>query len=338
MYINTSGTGKFYVYYGVMKMEEKPRYSRVSDIISLLLLMQSKLNGVSLADIQEEFNVSRRTAERMRDSVLNILPQIEELETDERCKRWGFRNFSLSELVTFLPDEIASLEKLKNNCDELTGKDLQSVITKIKALNRRHIGKLEDEIELLLQSEGCAVRQAPVYKFDLNNVSVIRQGIKENFKISAEYKGRHKILSPLGLIFGEKVHLIAREEQKGSGEYNYLLHKLKNVKLTSEHFDADGFILQEFAQRSFGVYQGEIFDVKLKFSSEVAEDVLHYNFHPTQEILKQRDGSFIVTFKASGEKHIMWHLFKWGAAVEILEPEELKNKYREYLKEVLDKV
>ena len=57
-------------------MEEKPRYSRVSDIISLLILMQSKLNGVSLADIQEEFHVSRRTAERMRDSILNIMRRL----------------------------------------------------------------------------------------------------------------------------------------------------------------------------------------------------------------------------------------------------------------------
>ena len=60
-------------------MEEKPRYSRVSDIIDLIIFMLSKLNGVSLNDIQERFNVSRRTAERMRDSVLAILPQVDEI-------------------------------------------------------------------------------------------------------------------------------------------------------------------------------------------------------------------------------------------------------------------
>ena len=58
-------------------MEDKPRYSRVSDIIDLIIFMLSKLNGVSLNDIQERFGVSRRTAERMRDSVLSILPQVD---------------------------------------------------------------------------------------------------------------------------------------------------------------------------------------------------------------------------------------------------------------------
>ncbi len=335
MNINTSGNGNSYFYNGVMQMEEKPRYSRVSDIISLLLLMQSKLNGVSLADIQEEFHVSRRTAERMRDSILNIMPQIEEIETDDRCKRWGFRHFSLDEFVSFTPDEVAAIEKIKTDCDEITGRDLQSVINKIKTLNRRRINSMEDEVEFLLRSEGCAIRQAPVYKIDLNTVSIIRQAIREKLKVKAVYNGKNKILSPLGLIYGEKIHLIAREEGKGKGEYNYLLHKIKNVSLTREYFEDGGFNIKEFAKRSFGVYQGEIYEVKLRLSADAAEDVLHYNFHPTQEVVKQPDGSIIVTFKASGSKHIMWHLFKWGPAVEILEPQHLKEDYREYLKEVL---
>lgn len=67
-------------------MEDKPRYSRVSDIIDLIIFMLSKLNGVTLNEIQERFNVSRRTAERMRDSVLSILPQVDEIETEGRQK------------------------------------------------------------------------------------------------------------------------------------------------------------------------------------------------------------------------------------------------------------
>ena len=93
-------------------MDDKPRYSRVTDIIELIILMQSKVAGVSLNDIQEEFDVSRRTAERMRDSVLNLLPQVGEIPTDSRVKHWGFINYSMNELVSFSKDEIATLEKL----------------------------------------------------------------------------------------------------------------------------------------------------------------------------------------------------------------------------------
>ncbi len=320
-------------------MEDKPRYSRVSDIIDLIIFMLSKLNGVSLNDIQERFNVSRRTAERMRDSVLLILPQVDEIETDERCKRWGFINYTLNELVSFSNKDVAFLEKLKTNCDKLSEKELEEILVKIKALRYKGASQInESNVELLLQSEGYAVRQMQNYKVDLSVVSVIRQAIKESKKIKVEYKDKTRVLEPLGLIYGEKVPLIAREDAKGNGEYNYVLHKIKNVTLLNEKFDVKGFNLQEFSKKSFGVYFGEVYDVKLKFIPEAAEDVLNYNFHPTQKMKQQDDGSVIVTFKASGDKHIMWNLFKWGYAVEILAPKALKVKYKKYIDEIVERL
>ena len=316
-------------------MEDKPRYSRVSDILDLIIFMLSRFNGVSLNEIQERYNISRRTAERMRDAVLVSFSQVDEIETDDRCKRWGFTNYSLNELVTFSNEDIALLENLKKTCDNLSQAEIENIVIKMKALKHKFT-KIDDEkIELILQSEGYAIRQTQNFKVDLAQVSVIRQAIKEKKKLQAEYHDKIRILEPLGLIYGEKVHLIARESQKG--EYNYVLHKLKNVKLTNETFDSKDFNLQEYSQKSFGVYFGEIYDVKLKFIPEAAEDVMNYNFHPTQKINLQDDGSVIVTFKASGDKHIMWNLFKWGNSVEILAPKELKYKYRQYLNSIIIK-
>ena len=60
-------------------MQDKPRYSRVSDILDLAIFMQSKSLGITISDIMERYNVSRRTAERMRDSLLNIFSSIDEI-------------------------------------------------------------------------------------------------------------------------------------------------------------------------------------------------------------------------------------------------------------------
>ena len=62
--------------------------------------------------------------------------------------------------------------------------------------------------------------------------------------------------------------------------------------------------MKEYSEKSFGVYQGEV----------------------------------IVNFKASGDKHIMWNLFKWGYAVEILAPIALKSKYKAYIEDVMKKL
>ena len=316
-------------------MDDKPRYSRVTDIIELIILMQSKVAGVSLNDIQEEFDVSRRTAERMRDSVLNLLPQVGEIPTDSRVKRWGFINYSMNELVSFSKDEIATLEKLKQNCDKISKKDLSTITNKIKTLNQKKLNSLEQEIEFILNCEGYAVKQSPNYKIDLDSISTIREAIRGSFKLSGKYNDKDKILSPLGLLFGEKIYLVAIEDNKGGEPFTYLLHRFQNLKLTNKKFDSNGFDLREFAKKSFGVFQGEIYNVKLNFDATAAEDASNYNFHPTQKGKWEKDRSYTVTFKASGDKHIIWNLFKWGDTVKIIAPKELKKKYKEYLQKVL---
>ena len=93
--------------------------------------------------------------------------------------------------------------------------------------------------------------------------------------------------------------------------------------------------MQEYTNLSFGVYHGELLNVKLSFSPKMAEEAGQYNFHPTQKIKKEQDGSLTVTFKASGNKEIMWHVFKWGAGCKIISPKSLRAEYKAYLQENL---
>ena len=75
--------------------------------------------------------------------------------------------------------------------------------------------------------------------------------------------------------------------------------------------------------------------VELLFSPEVKEEVLNFNFHPTQKVKQNDDGSVTVKFKASGELEILWHIFKWGDSVKIVAPIKLEKMYIEYLENVL---
>ena len=92
-------------------MGDKPRYSRVSDIIDLATFMSSRPLGITLNDIIERYNVSRRTAERMRDSLTNVFPQVQEIEVDGNQKHWGFVDYSIKEMVRVTPEEIATVEQ-----------------------------------------------------------------------------------------------------------------------------------------------------------------------------------------------------------------------------------
>jgi len=318
-----------------MNVEDKLRYSRVSDILSLLTLMQSKVLGITLTDIQNELNVSRRTAERLRDAILCIFTQIDEIETDDREKHWGFTSGYLNEFITFAPDEIATLESIKETLKYKDKKQtIETIITKLKAISRKNITNVEDAIEMILKTEGVAVSQKPNYKVDLKTLETIRTAIKENRKIKVLYRDKNKTLAPYGIIYGSNMHLIAME---GNSEhpYNYLIHKINKIELTQETFDKGDFDIKEYANRSFGVYQNKPMKVELLFEQRVQEDVLNHNFHPTQKIKQNPDGTITVTFKASGTHEIIWHLFKWSDNVKLISPKNLKDEYIDWLQRSL---
>ena len=320
-------------------MEDKPRYSRNSDILELAFAMAARPQGVTIKDIESEYGVSRRTAERMRDSLINIFPQIEELEIEEQynAKHWGFTNLAILPLVSFTPKEIVNIEQYERRTTNKEVKDeLRKTIDKIKLLSKKRTRSVEENIELFMQTEGYAVRQMPQYKMNYEHLNVVREGLRDSKIITAKYHDKPRKLEPLGLIYGEKVYLVAREKAKGEGVYNYLLHKFADMKLSDETFDKGDFNLQEYSNRSFGIYQGEVLSVKLLFNKELAEEASKYNFHPTQRGKFNEDGTYTVTFKASGSREIIWHVFKWGSGCKILAPRSLRDEYKKYLEKNLN--
>lgn len=317
--------------------EDKPRYSRVSDILDLAVFMSSKMQGVTINEIAARYNVSRRTAERMRDSLTCIFPSIDEIKTDDAQKHWGFANYSISNLITFSPKEIANIEQLQRRTTNKEMKEeLNKTVEKIKSLSRKNLNSVQGNIELFMQTEGYAVRQMPQYKISLEVVGLIRDALQNSKMVSGIYHDKERLIEPLGLIYGEKIYLVAKEKAKGDDIYTFLLHKFKDLKLTEKTFDKKDFNLQEYTNLSFGVYHGEILDVELLFSKELAADASKYNFHPTQKGKFNKDGTYTLKFKASGSKEIMWHVFKWGEGCKIKKPVSLNKQYKEYLSKVLD--
>jgi len=121
-------------------MADDIRYSRISSILKLLYMMMAEPRGVSLEEIQDEFQVSRRTAERMRDAIINVFYQVDEIETDGKVKRWGFKNFSMSEVVEFTDKEIMTMEVVKHNMKNAVLPEIDSIIDKMKALRKKKRG------------------------------------------------------------------------------------------------------------------------------------------------------------------------------------------------------
>ncbi len=86
------------------------RYSRAERLIQLALEMQAARGGLTIADIKEKFDVSRRTAIRMRDAVMRAFPNATEVPTGERTKRWRLSPGVAQSFAEITSDDLASIE------------------------------------------------------------------------------------------------------------------------------------------------------------------------------------------------------------------------------------
>jgi len=119
----------------------------------------------SLPGAWGKLSVNRRTAERMRDAVADVFPQLEEVE-GERPKRWRLPNGLSGIFREPLADELAALRAVVRRLEGEGVKDsaalLENLATKIEAsLKPARRRTLAPDIEALLEAEGFASRPGP---------------------------------------------------------------------------------------------------------------------------------------------------------------------------------
>jgi predicted DNA-binding transcriptional regulator YafY len=310
------------------------RYERIEDLLKLAVAMQGNAEGVSLNDIAQGFEVSRRTAERMRDAVLRAFPQAEEApDAGDGYKRWRIPAGTLNRLISVSAEELAELQQAAARLDR-DGLAAQAAILsglagKVAAMvppaRRRAI---DADMELLLQAEGLAMRPGPRARIADGVLESLREAILGSRRVLLHYysgitgEDSRQPVEPYGILYGARPYLVAYNLNEQVRDFHlFRLSGLDRVEETGEHFERrEDFSLRDYAARSFGIFQEEPVDVAWKFTPEVAPEATDYLFHPTQVLEEQPDGGLIVRFHAGGMREMAWHLYTWGDAVEVLEP------------------
>ena len=325
------------------------RFEKAEQLLQLAEMMQGSSEGIGLADIQERFDVGRRTAERMRDAVIRIFPNVEERVQEDKIKRWRLRPGSLKHLTHLNADDLSELktaiDQLRRENLPVQADNLERLWLKLKGMVRpESASRIETDLEALLEAEGYATRPGPRPKIEPKVLYLLREAIKGAQKVLITYHSRFKgdvrerVICPYGFLYGARHYLIAWCDD-AQDIRTFAMANITEISLTDDFFERhDDFNLKTYSERSFGVFQEEPFAVRWKFDAEVADDVRDHMFHPTQEIEELKDGSLIVSFKAAGWKEMCWHLFTWDGNVEILEPEKLEEQYADLTRNVMKRI
>ncbi len=310
------------------------RYEKLEVLLRVALDMRGTAEGLSLEDIQRTYDVSRRTAERMRDAIERVFPQMEQANPGEVPKRWRIPSGAISNIVGFGADELAALNTARaiaerDNLADLS-RHLDSIAAKLKTLiPSKAANRIGPDLEALTEAEGIALRPGPRQTLHPDVLAGLREAVIACRRVRLHYRARgtgrlsRQLVCPYGFLYGNRHYLVAYSLSDRARDYRlFSLANIEKVETDTASFERDpDFSLRAFAERSFGVFQEEPFDVAWRFSAKAAPDARQFLFHPSQTMEEQPDRSLIVRFRAGGALEMSWHLFTWGSEVEVLEAE-----------------
>ena len=81
--------------------------------------------------------------------------------------------------------------------------------------------------------------------------------------------------------------------------------------------------------------EGRIYNIKLRFLPKVAENVTEVQWHITQKVTRNSDGSATVEFRVNGLGEITWWVLGYGDQVQVLTPKALRNKVLQAAKNMI---
>jgi predicted DNA-binding transcriptional regulator YafY len=308
------------------------RHEKAGQLLELARMLAATAEGLTLDEMAQRLGVGRRTAERMRDAVRDVFPQLEEVD-DPPTRRFRipagldglFQAPTAEELAALsAAAEVFAQQGASTRAGALKSLE-RKVLSATRAAARR---KLAPDLEALLQAETIAVQAGPRPFEDATVLAAVREALLSMRRLRFRYgggatPGRVREVTPFGLLFGRSNYLVADE---GQGPRNWRLDRIADVQVAeAAAVRPDGFSLQDYADQSFGIFHDDTEDVVLRVTPAGAEDALRWRFHANQSVEPQADGSVVVRFRASGMLELAWHLFTWGDKLQVLAPAVLRS-------------
>jgi predicted DNA-binding transcriptional regulator YafY len=322
------------------------RYEKPEALLELARLLAASAEGMTLEEMCQITGKSRRTVERMRDSLVSLFPQMIE-EADGATKRFripgGLDGFYQCPTTEELLELSKIIEEHRSAGAHVRADSLQGLDRKIRAAMRRpSLLRIEPDLEALLQAEFIAIQAGPRPVEDEAVFLTIRSALLESRSLQITYgagsrPGEPREIVPYGILFGRMNYLIAADFGTEHPKH-WRFDRICDLKLLNRHAARPPeFNLKVFANASFGYFQGEQEDVVLHVLPHGNDDDFkNWRFHPDQIVEYLPDGSALVRFRASGMIELAWHLFTWGNRIQVLAPVSLRQLLTTELRVALD--
>ena len=319
-----------------LRRPNRMRYEPSQRLLRLAFMLAGTRTGLTLDEIARDLGVGRRTAERQRDVLAGLFPQMECWDDEARVRRWRLPGSVLAGVAEPRAEAVVAVEALGRECAARGEVDraglLREAAATLRALMRpAALRRAEPDIEALMQAEGIAMRPGPRPRLDPALLPTLRRAILGVQLVAVRYarpgcEPALHLICPYGTLYGGdgRAWLVGHVEGLPHMRL-WRLDRIASLDPLDRCFTRrEDFDLRAYAAQFFGVFQEEPVDVVLRVTPEAADEAACWLFHPTQTMAREADGALRVSFRAGGVQEMCWHLFTWGTAVAVVAPEELR--------------
>jgi proteasome accessory factor B len=148
------------------------------------------------------------------------------------------------------------------------------------------------------------------------------------YYLSCEQKSIVIDLCPYHLMYNNHTWYVLGKSGLHKDIHAFRLNRIKEITISDKCFVQDEkFDTYEYLGRAWAMMpEGKLYNVKLRFLPEVAHNVAEVQWHSTQTVTFQDDGSAIVEFRVDGLSEITWWVLSYGDNVQVLAPKVLRQK------------
>ncbi len=310
----------------------------------ILLKINNSSNGVSKAELANDHEVSKRTISRDISALSSCgLPIYEDYDNDDEGQvfykiesRYKFPsiNFDIEELMNLFNLYYSIVNKnpfLKNSFERF--------FKKVKFSIGHEMNAFFKDADKIFFSDTCSLIQ---YDEELEeNIFLIFESIRDNIKVQFNYfsmktkESKKVLISPLAIKYFNQNYYLAGHIKENDKVYTWALNRMSNLCQTSQRRENIKFDGKKYFDDGFGVYSGNIIDVKIQFSKEIAPFIKERVWHKNQKITDSEDGSILLELPVNNLSEIKKTILSYGKNAKVIEPIELKEMIKDELMEMM---
>lgn len=302
-------------------------HGQLRDLIHLAQELRASSGGLTMAQMMQRAERSRRTVERMLDGLaeLGIETETAQAEGDHHLlKRWRLVEPLPAPLTALSEEERLALEGVAVTMPEGPAR---RALVKLLASQREQVATgVAVDAHTLIDRTAYTAFLGPRYVGSERLIGQLERAVTGFEQVILAYRkdgddlATARRVKPLGLLFGRFGYLVGLES--GKGVRTYRLNCIESAELVGKTFKPPAwFNPKQWATESFGIYHGD--DLKtwrITFSERVAKRAATVFFHPTEQKIWLPDGSLEMTLRCKGERELLHEMEHpdWAGEVRIL--------------------